>query len=117
MRSLRTLFGLDLNRRRFYSWFGNDGLWRPLSDSAFAFQLISRLRANITLYDHPAARAPGQRGRARKYGERLGSASDMADAYRQHARSISVLLYGKTRKVWAYDRVLMLKNLRCPVRQ
>ena len=98
------------------SWFGNDGLWRPLSESAFAFQLLSRLRANITLYDHPTARAPAQRGRVRKYGERLGSASDMAGVYRQYARSLPVFLYGKTREVWAYDRMVMLKNLRRPVR-
>jgi hypothetical protein len=98
------------------SWFGNNGLWRPLCESAFAFQLLSRLRANITLYDLPPLRAPGQRGRARKYGERLGSVSDRAGAYRQYARCVSVFLYGKTREVWAYDRVLMLKNLRCPVR-
>jgi hypothetical protein len=98
------------------SWFGNDGLWRPLSESAFAFQLLSRLRANITLYDHPTARAPAQRGRVRKYGERLGSASDMAGVYRQYARSLPVFLYGKTREVWAYDRTVMLKNLRRPVR-
>ena len=96
------------------SWFGNDGLWRPLSESAFAFQLLSRLRSNITLYDHPSVRAPGQRGRARKYGMRLGSVSDMAGAYREQARCVSVFLYGKTREVQAYDRVLMLKNLRCP---
>ena len=98
------------------SWFGNNGLWRPLSKSAFAFQLLSRLRANITLYDLPAPRESGQRGRTRKYGARLGSVTQMAAAYRERARCVSVLLYGKRREVWAYDRVLMLKNLRCPVR-
>jgi len=98
------------------SWFGNDGLWRPLSESQFAFELLSRLRANITLYDLPAPRQSGQRGRTRKYGTKLGSVSDMAGAYREQARCISVFLYGKAREVQAYDRVLMLKNLRCPVR-
>ena len=98
------------------SWFGNKGLWRPLSESPFAFQLLSRLRANITLYDVPPRRAARQRGRTRKYGQRLGSVSDSAGAYREQARSYSVFLYGKKREVWAYDRVLMLKNLRCPVR-
>ncbi len=98
------------------SWFGNDGLWRPLGESAFAFELLSRLRANITLYDLPPSRAPGQRGRARKYGERLGSASDRAAVFRHSAHALSVFLYGKKRAVWAYDRVVMLKNLRCPVR-
>lgn len=98
------------------SWFGNNGLWRPLCESGFVFELLSRLRANITLFDLPADRAPGQRGRTRKYGRRLGSVSDCAVEYRELARALSVFLYGKRREVWAYDRVLMLKNLRCPVR-
>jgi len=29
---------------------------------------------------------------------------------------VSVFLYGKPREVWVYDRRVMLKNLRCPVR-
>lgn len=98
------------------SWFGNNGLWRPLHESGFAFELLSRLRANITLYDLPPARAPGQRGRARKYGLRLGSVSDCAAEYRDLAYAVSVFLYGKRREVQVYDRVLMLKNLRCSVR-
>jgi len=98
------------------SWFGNDGLWRPPGESAFTFELLSRLRANSTRYDLPMDRAPGQRGRTRKYGRRLGSVSDCAVAYRDLACALSVFLYGKRREVWAYDRVLMLKNLRCPVR-
>lgn len=60
------------------SWFGNDGLLRPLSKSHSTFDLLSRLRANINLYDLPPRRAPHQRGRARKYGAKLGSASTMA---------------------------------------
>jgi hypothetical protein len=42
------------------SWFGNDGLWRPLSESPFAFDLLSRLRATITLYDVAPPRALAQ---------------------------------------------------------
>jgi len=98
------------------SWFGNNGLWRPLSESGFRFDLLSRLRANITLYELPPLRLPGARGRTRKYGARLGSVSDRASAFREQACSYSIFLYGKKREVWAYDRVLMLKNLRCPVR-
>ena len=98
------------------SWFGNAGLWRPLKDSAHPFDLLSRLRSNITLYAMAPASGERQRGRPRKYGARLGSVADLAGRYRQHARTYSVFLYGKTREVWAYDQVLMLKNLRCPVR-
>ena len=98
------------------SWFGNAGLWRPLKNSAHPFDLLSRLRANITLYALAPVPCDGQRGRPRKYGARLGSVSDLAGRYRQQGRAYSVFLYGKKREVWAYDQVLMLKNLRCPVR-
>jgi hypothetical protein len=94
------------------SWFGNDGLWRPLSLSAFNFHLLSRLRANINLYDLPSRRSGKQRGRARKYGEKLGSVTDMAIHYRDSARHFSVFFYGKQRNVLAYERIVMLKNLR-----
>lgn len=98
------------------SWFGNDGLYRPLSQSEFEFHLLSRLRANITLYDLPPTRLPHQRGAARKYGARLGSSADLATLLREKARAVSVFLYGKRREVLAYDQVVMLKNLRCQVR-
>ena len=98
------------------SWFGNDGLWRPLSLSAFDFHLLSRLRSNITLYDLPPQRAGKQRGRASKYGKKLGSVTDMAIHYRGLAHDFSVFLYGKQRNILAYERVVMLKNLRQPVR-
>ena len=98
------------------SWFGNDGLYRPLGHSEFDFHLLSRLRANITLYDLPPKRLPGQRGASRKYGPRLGNAADLAAGLREKARTVSVFLYGKQRDVLAYDQVVMLKNLRCQVR-
>ena len=98
------------------SWFGNDGLFRPLSECEFEFHLLSRLRANTTLYDLPPNRLPRQPGRARKYGGRLGNASDLAGRYRDQARPVPVFLYGKPRVVMAYERIVMLKNLRCPVR-
>ena len=98
------------------SWFGNDGLLRPLSRSAFAFNLLSRLRANTLLYDLPPNRLLKQPGRTRKYGERLGNTTDLACQFRAQARSVSVFLYGKQREVMAYDQLVMMKNLRCKVR-
>jgi hypothetical protein len=98
------------------SWFGNNGLFRPLSEAEFTFQLLSRLRSNITLYDLPPQRLPQQRGRSRKYGAKLGAVSDLAAGYRAQARPVSVFLYGKQREVLARDRVVMLKNLRRPAR-
>lgn len=98
------------------SWFGNDGLLRPLNASAYAFELLSRLRANVTLYDLPPQASIRQRGRPRKYGTRLGSASELTASRKTQAKMRSVFLYGKQREVLAYDEVVMLKNLRCPVR-
>jgi len=98
------------------SWFGNNGLYRPLQQSDHVFDLLSRLRANINLYDLPPQRRPNQRGRSRKYGNKLGSVSERASAVREGATSHSVFLYGKSREILAYEQVVMLKNLACPVR-
>lgn len=98
------------------SWFGNDGLYRPLSHAEFEFHILSRLRSNITLYDLPPARPSRQRGASRKYGARLASTTDLAASLRSRAQPVSVFLYGKQREVLAYDRIVMLKNLRCQVR-
>lgn len=98
------------------SWFGNNGLFRPLAESEFEFRLLSRLRSNTTLYDPPPNRCGKQPGRARKYGQRMGSVADLAGRIRDRARSVSVFLYGKQRSVTAYDRIVVLKNLHCQVR-
>jgi len=98
------------------SWFGNAGLLRPLSASSLPLDLLSRLRSNISVFDLPASPKPHQRGCPRKYGEKLGSVSELAADYREHAQVHSVFLYGKQRQVHAYDQIVMLKNLRCRVR-
>jgi len=98
------------------SGFGNEGLLRPLRLSAWAFDLLSRLRSHIPLYDRPPERTPGQRGRGRQYGTRLGSVSDPAVLDRPLARVLPVFLDGTVRQVQAYDPVWVLKHLRCRVR-
>jgi hypothetical protein len=80
------------------------------------FHLLSRLRCNNVLYAQPDAAQSGQRGRRRKYGKRLGSVTEMAAEVRQQAKTYTVNLYGKHRDVCAYDAVVMLKTLKCPVR-
>ena len=99
------------------SWFGNDGLWKPLHGMlAENVHLLSRLRSNINLFDLP--KAPRQRGRGRpaKYGAHLGNVSSMAAHYRDQARAYDVDLYGRMRQVVAFDRVVMLKTLKRSVR-
>ncbi len=98
------------------SWFGNNGLLRPLNESEYRFDLLSRLRANIILYDLPPQQPAHQRGRPRKYGARLGAVSELAASRREQAQAVQVFLYGKQREVSAYDQMVVLKNLRCPAR-
>ena len=99
------------------SWFGNNGLWRPVRKLlGSAFNLISRLRSNINLYDLTDTQQHNKAGRPRKYGKKLGNASSLASQYRHLAKQYAVNLYGQIRTVVAYDRLVMLKTLKCPVR-
>src|SRR5450759_5494916 len=99
------------------SWFGNESLWRPVRDAlGERFHMLSRLRCNNVLYAQPDVSQPGQRGRRRKYGKRLGSVTDMAAEVRQKTKIYAVNLYGKHRDVCAHDAVVMLKTFKCPVR-
>ncbi len=42
------------------SWFGNNGLWKPVYKAIGSrFNILSRLRCNNVLYDRPEKRKPG----------------------------------------------------------
>jgi len=98
------------------SWFGNNGLFKPLRARLDTrVHLLSRLRVNAALYALPEP-APGKAGRPRKYGQRLGSAAELAAAMRNKAQTYTLHIYGAVREVVAAERVVMLKTLRCPVR-
>ncbi len=99
------------------SWFGNQSLWKPVKKAlGERFHRLSRLRCNHVLYDQPGPKKPTQRGRQRKYGNRLGSVTEVAGSVKSWAKNYTVNLYGKQRDVLAYDRIVMLKTLKCPVR-
>jgi len=99
------------------SWFGNNGLFKPLRKHLGAsVHLLSRLRSNIVLYTMPPNGTSKKRGRPRKYGNRLGSCAEMAARFISHASIHRVFLYGKYRDVKAFSRTVMLKTLKCPVR-
>lgn len=99
------------------SWFGNNGLFKPARNSlGMQFQLLSRLRSNSVLYGLPPEGKPNQRGRPRKYGRKFGTAAKVAARLRRFATTYSIFLYGKQRDVIAYDRIYMLKTLKCTVR-
>jgi hypothetical protein len=98
------------------SWFGNNGLLKPLREELGArIQLLARLRVNAVLSAFPEP-APGRRGRPRKYGVRLGTVAELAAQMRPQAQTLTVHVYGAQRAVVAAERVVMLKSLRCPVR-
>jgi len=82
----------------------------------FGLTKVTHLRSNITLYDMPSKRHAKQLGRTRKYGERLGSTSDMASKLKAEAKEKTVYLCGKRRKVMMSATVVMLQTLRCPIR-
>jgi hypothetical protein len=99
------------------SWFGNNGLFKPARKHlANLFNLLSRLRSDIVLYSLPPEKLPGQRGRSRKYGNRLGNCAEMAATVKAQASQLRVFLYGGYRDVMFYSTVIMLKTLKCPVR-
>lgn len=100
------------------SWFGNNGLWAPMRKQLGSdFHLLSRLRSNNNLYDLPEPKGERKKpGRPRKYGAFAGKASELASRFFDQAMSYNVHLYGRIREVMAFDRVFMLKTLKCPVR-
>jgi hypothetical protein len=98
------------------SWFGNNGLFKPLRDRlGERVHMLSRLRVNAALYAPPEP-APGKAGRPRKYGTRLGNAAELAAAMREKAHTYTLHVYGAVREVMAAEQLVMLKTLRHPVR-
>jgi hypothetical protein len=98
------------------SWFGNDGLFKPMRKTIGQhMHILSRLRVNNKLFALPSKRQKHQLGRSKKYGDKMGNAATLASEFQKHATTYSVNLYGKQRDVVAYDSVVMLKTLKCIV--
>jgi len=99
------------------SWFGNNGLWKPLHNQlGERFHMISRLRSNNNIFQLPGLHLIKRPGRPRKYGRKLGNASLLATQFRALANEYIVNLYGRNRTIVAYDRVVMVKTLKCAIR-
>ena len=99
------------------SWFGNQGLWKPLrKELGKRAHLLSRLRANNNLYGLPGLPLVKRAGRPKKYGQHHGTTTSLAEANRERARETIVNLYGRLRTVWAYEQIVMQKTLKCPIR-
>ncbi|MFO0790359.1 MAG: transposase [Pirellulales bacterium] len=75
------------------SLYGGKSVLRELPANC---QLTSRLHLDARLYDAPPARRPGQRGRARKRGERLSSPRRMLE---DRAHRVTLELYGRRERV------------------
>ena len=99
------------------SWFGNDGLFKPVRKHlGDAIHLLSRLRSNTVLYAMAPTKPKGKRGRSCKYGQRLDTCAEIAARIKTLASSHRVFLYGHYREVMVATKLVMLKTLKCPVR-
>jgi len=99
------------------SWFGNDGLFKPMRKTIGRHcHMLSRLRVNTTLFALPPEHQKQQLGRSRKYGDKMGNATTLANEFHERATTYSVNLYSKQRDVLAFDNIMMLKTLKCAVR-
>lgn len=99
------------------SWFGNNGLWKPLNDKLGpCFDMISRLRSNSNIFEMPDCRVEKGRGRPAKYGKKAGTAKSLAGELKDFAIGYDVNLYGRIRTVVAYERLVMLKTIKCAVK-
>jgi len=98
------------------SWFGNDGLFKPMCKTIGQHaHILSRLRVNAALFEVPK-RVKARLGRPKKYGRKLGCATTLAKRSKRYAKSYSINLYGRQREVLAYDKLVMLKTLKSSVR-
>ena len=99
------------------SWFGNNGLFKPLRNQlGRRVDLLSRLRSNNNVFELPGPQGKRRAGRPRKYGAKLGTAASLAAEFKSLASEYTVNLYGRERTVVAYERVVMLKTIRCAVK-
>jgi hypothetical protein len=71
------------------SAYGGQSVLKELPDNC---DLTSRLLLNARLYDAPAPRKPGQKGRSRKRGDRLPTPHEILDA---RARRLCLEIYGR----------------------
>jgi hypothetical protein len=99
------------------SWFGNNGLFKPLRHQlGRRMDLLSRLRSNNNVFELPCPQGVRRAGRPRKYGPKLGTTASLAAEYKPLAGEYTVNLYGRERTVIAYERVVMLRTIRCAVK-
>ena len=99
------------------SWFGNGKLYNKIKDGiGQSVDVLTMLRTNSVLYGLPSDIKVKKPGRPSKYGTRVGSAKELANKYKDNAREIISLVYGKERRMFVYDEIFMSKSFKCKIR-
>ena len=78
--------------------------------------VLTMLRTNSVLYELLSNVKVRKVGRPSKYGARAGSVKYLANKYKDNAREITSLVYGKERKMFVYDEIFMSKSFKCKIR-
>ena len=93
------------------SWFGNGKLYNKLKDGiGQSVDVLTILRTNSVLYGLSSDLKVKKAGRPSKYGARVGSVKELANKYKDSSREVISLVYGKERKMFVYDEILMSKS-------
>jgi DDE superfamily endonuclease len=75
------------------SWFGNDGLFKPMRKTVGQHtHILSRLRVNTALFALPPERQKHQLGRTRKYGHKMGNVTMLANEFHERVTTPTRLI-------------------------
>jgi hypothetical protein len=90
-----------------------DGAYASLARASLTTaHVVSRMQRNAALFESPPARVPGQRGRPRKKGARLGTPPDLAAAARpQEWKTVTLSLRGTPTDRLIYSRRVLWYGL------
>lgn len=105
MRSVLGLFSGKTLRLLVDSWYMRGSFIKAMCDKGI--DVIGQVRSDTRLYDMPAKRKAGQRGRPAIYGERMTSER----VTRLRATTATLMLYGKERCVRYRHKVLLARFL------
>ncbi len=100
------------------SWFGTYPLLKELRRQIDlpTVHILSRLRISCALHDLPVFPKNSNRGRNRKYGERLPSVEALATQMRSEATTKKLFIYGTLRDCTYSERICVSKALKCKVK-
>jgi hypothetical protein len=98
------------------SWFGTKQMLKEVRDKVnFCVHMLSRFCTSAILYDMPEV-VPGKRGRRPKFGKQLASVKILSAQLRKVAKTASIHIYGKNRKVEFSELLCISKAFGCQVK-